>query len=340
MRITINDVARKAEVSKATISRYLNGQYNSMSKETRQKIAETVNELNYKPNLVARSLKRKSSQTIGVIVANIINPFSTEITRGIEDVCISKNFNIILCNADDSPKKQQEYLETLHNKQVDGFIIQPAKGEVEGLINICKTEIPFVLIDRKISELNVDTVVVDNYLGAKNAIKYLIELGHKNIAFISADMEGVSSREDRFHGFNDALTEAGLGLKNEYLKIIQKDPSAVNIAIRQLFSLALPPTAIFSINGRITLDILLALKGLKLRIPKDVSLLGFDSPEWAEVVEPPLTSVVQPVYKIGVTAAELLLRRITSKRKGGTRPKEESLETELVIRESCRNILY
>lgn len=339
MRITINDVAKKAEVSKATISRYLNGQYKSMSAETRRRITEAINELNYKPNLVARSLKRKSSQTIGVIVANILNPFSTEITRGIEDVCITKNFNIILCNADDSPKKQQEYLEMLHLKQVDGFIIQPAKGEVDGLHNIYKTNVPFVLIDRKIPDLSVDTVTVNNYIGTKNAIKYLIELGHQNIAFISADIEGVSSRQDRFQGFVDALSEAGFRFKDEYLKIIQKNSSAVNMAIRQLFSLASPPTAIFSVNGRITLDILLALKELKFRIPNDVSLLSFDSPEWAEVVEPPLTSVVQPVYKIGVTAAELLLKRILSKRKGGIRPKEESLETELVIRESCRKIL-
>lgn len=334
MSITINDVARKAKVSKTTISRYLNKQFSNMSEETRQRISVAIEELGYQPNIVARGLKRKRIQTIGVLVANILNPYSTEIVRGIEDVCKSWNFNMIVCNADDDPRKQQEYLEMLHAKHIDGFIIQPAEGNADGLMALYRNSVPLVLIDRRLPELKVDTVTVNNRLSSKRAIEYLIKLGHSRIALLTSPINNISSRQERFEGYLDALKNAGFKQKEEYVKILSPQSTAYQ-AVKELLTLNEPPTALFTINGRVTLETLMALKKLKVRVPTDLSLIGFDNPEWAEIVEPPVTTVAQPVYKLGVTAANLLLQHIQGKTRGGNKPKTIIFDTELIIRESC-----
>ena len=335
---TISDVAKKAGVSKTTASRYLNQQFESMTEETKMRVATAIAELDYKPNLLARSLKLKRVQTIGVIVANIMNPFSTEITRGIEDYCISKGFNIVLCNADDQPGKQQDYLEMLHAKQIDGFIIQPAEGNIDGLIELCQKNMPLVLIDRCIPELEVDTVLVDNREGMKEAVNYLREIGHKKIALLSPPPKSISSRNERIEGYLEALAAEQLEDGDEYLEIYEPNKEGLYKAVKGLLARPEPPTALITINGRVTLETLVVLKNLKLRIPQDLSLLGFDNPEWAQIVEPPLTTIEQPTYQLGVAAAELLLQRVTRKKGGSKKAKKLVLDTKLIIRDSCTPI--
>lgn len=335
---TISDVAKKAGVSKTTASRYLNQQFESMTEETKMRVATAIAELDYKPNLLARSLKLKRVQTIGVIVANIMNPFSTEITRGIEDYCISKGFNIVLCNADDQPGKQQDYLEMLHAKQIDGFIIQPAEGNIDGLIELCQKNMPLVLIDRCIPELEVDTVLVDNREGMKEAVNYLREIGHKKIALLSPPPKSISSRNERIEGYLEALAAEQLEASDEYLEIYEPNKEGLYKAVKGLLARPEPPTALITINGRVTLETLVVLKNLKLRIPQDLSLLGFDNPEWAQIVEPPLTTIEQPTYQLGVAAAELLLQRVTRKKGGSKKAKKLVLDTKLIIRDSCTPI--
>lgn len=332
---TINDVAKKAGVSKTTVSRYLNQQFESMTEETRQRVAAAIAELEYTPNMVARGLKVKGMQTIGVIVADVLNPYSTEITRGIEDYCISKGFNIVLCNADDRPEKQQDYIRMLHAKQIDGFIIQPADGSVDGLIDLWQKKIPLVLIDRSLSELEVDTVLVNNRKGMREAVTYLRSLGHQKIALLTPPPKKISSRRERIEGFLDVFSSQGES-NDAYLEIYYPGPEGLYRAIKGLLERKEPPTALITINGRVTLETLVALKNLNLRIPDDFSLLGFDNPEWAQIVEPPLTTIEQPTYEMGVAAAELILRQITKERRRRLKAKRIELDTKLIVRESCQ----
>ena len=333
---TINDVAKKAGVSKTTVSRYLNQQFDSMTAETKQRVAAAIAELEYTPNMVARGLKVKGMQTIGVIVANVLNPYSTEITRGIEDYCISKGFNMVLCNADDRPEKQQDYIRMLHAKQIDGFIIQPADGSIGGLIDLWQKEIPLVLIDRSLPELEVDTVLVDNRKGMSEAVTYLHSLGHQKIALLTPPPKKISSRQERIEGFLEAFSSNQGESNDAYLEIYDPGPEGLYRAIKGLHEKKDPPTALITINGRVTLETLVVLKDLNLQIPYDFSLLGFDNPEWAQIVEPPLTTIEQPTYQMGVAAAELILRQITKERRGRSKQKRIELDTKLVVRESCQ----
>lgn len=168
--ITITDVANHAKVSKSTVSQYLNKRYEYMSEKTRKKIEETIEELNYQPNIIARSLKQKSTFTVGVVVANILHTFSTQVIRAIENYFYEQGFHIIVCNADDNPEKEKNYIEMLRAKQVDGIIIFPTGDNLDLYQRMKSDQFPIVFMDRTIEELNIATVMLDNHLASKLAV--------------------------------------------------------------------------------------------------------------------------------------------------------------------------
>ncbi len=342
MSVTIKDVAKRACTSATTVSRYLNKIPGSMSKETEKRVAAAIEELDYTPNMIARSMnKKRSIETIGVIVADIINPYSTQIIRGIEDICKTKNFNIILCNTDDDPQKQQEYLDMLVSKQVDGIIIQPIKGGLEKLRQI-KEKIPIVILDRQFKELDcLDTVLVDNRMGAKSINDYLINLNHTNIGLITPPYDFVSSRYHRVEGYKDAISSANLEVGEDKIFIINsKEEEMVEEELAEIIKGIKEKTnitALFTINAKVTLEVLIVLDKLNIHIPGDLSLVGFDNPQWSRLIKPKLTVLEQPTYQIGVESAKLLLDRISAKEKNII-PKFIKLKTKLIKGESCRGI--
>jgi len=334
--ITITDVAQQAGVSKSTISRYLNGHFESMSLATKANIAKVIAELDYQPNALARSLKQKHTKTIGAIVANILNPFTTSIIRGIEDHCNAAGFSLILCNADDNPDKEKEYLEILMAKQIDGLIISTTECNND-LLNKVNKKIPLVIIARKVLEVHSDTVTVDNEQGVSLAIDHLVALGHEHIAMFTLPFRSVniSPRLERVEGYKRALRRHGIDFRPELLIESECSEAAVTVHLQKLLHSSLDkPTAIFGGNDLMMMAILKCLKKLTYKIPDDVAVIGFDDWEWAELIDPPVTVVAQPTYTMGQKAADLVIHGI-QRSKVLHSPSFVVYPPQLIIRKSC-----
>lgn len=337
MPITINDVAQQAGISKSTVSRYLNGRYDCMSAATKERITQVIAELEYYPNDIARSLKQKSTRTIGAIVANILNPFSTSVIRGVEDYCKNAGFNVILCNADDDPVKEKEYIEMLMAKQIDGLIINTTGRNNELLQNVIQ-KIPLVLIDRKVPAIKSDVVTVDSFQGACLAVNHLFSLGHWEIAMFVLPYEDVSPRLERVQGYQAALANNGLPFRPEYLVETAVAEQAVTGKLQTLLAGPHKPTAVFGINNVMTMAIVKALKRLRCSIPQDMAVIGFDDWEWAELLEPAVSVIAQPTYQIGEKAASILIKRIKAKTVAPKKPSIKVYQPWLIARKSAGEI--
>lgn len=336
MSVTIAEVARIAGVSKSTVSRYLNGLYDHMGADTRERISRVIAELDYRPNTLARSLKQKRTHTVGAIVANILNPFSTSIIRGIEDTLQEAGFNLILCNADDDPAKERDYVNMLVDKQIDGLIINTTGCNNE-LIAQVNQNTPVVLIDRKVPDIGIDTVTVDSAKGVSQAIAHMVGLGHRNIAMFTLPYDHVSPRLERVQAFRAALADHELPFREEWLVQTSIKENDVLSKLRALLCTEVStrkPTGIFCANNMITMSVIKAIKKIGLTIPDEVSVLGFDDWEWAQLIEPPVTVVAQPVYDMGNKAASLLIKRLKSSR-SPKKPITISFEPQLIRRKSC-----
>lgn len=328
-KVTMKDVAEKAGVSKSTVSQYLNGRFEYMGAETKQRIQAAVEELGYRPNYVARSLKQKRTSTIGIIVANIVHRFSTEVSRAIEDLCHENDMHVIVCNADDNPEKEKKYIEMLRAKQVDGMIIFPTGGNKEIYQNMVEEKYPVVFMDRKVENMPIDTVVVNNTEAAYKAVRHLIDQGHQRIGFVSPPLL-ISTRRERLEGYRKALTEQGIPIcdcdvKNSEIKEMQRE-------LRDMFDQPSPPTALFAANDLVLLEALRFIKENRLNVPEELALIVFDNIPYAELMSPTLTTVIQPAFEMGKYAAQLLVEKIEKSRTA--EPKAHVFNAELIIRES------
>ncbi|ARK28646.1 LacI family DNA-binding transcriptional regulator [Halalkalibacter krulwichiae] len=330
---TINDVAKRAGVSKSSVSRVLNGNFEYMSEEMKNKILKAVEELNYRPNSVAQSLKKKSTQTIGIIISDISNPFWSEVLKGVQYECTRSGYGLMVSSSGEDAKVELENIITLKNKQVDGLIINTT-GRNMDLFNQLEDEMySFVFLDRFNDDLKTDTVIVNNILGAKQSVQYLIDQGHKRIATLLYPVENKSPRIDRLEGYKQALSENNIPIDEDLIKICsQKSESGIK-ATKALLSLPNRPTAIFSTNTLLNLEVLRGVREVGLNVPKDVSLFGYDDYPWVPLLDPPLSTVAQPAYQMGAKATALLINRMKRKRK--TKPRIVQLDPELKIRSSC-----
>ncbi|KAB2330999.1 LacI family DNA-binding transcriptional regulator [Bacillus mesophilum] len=311
-KVTIADVAKHAGVSKSTVSQYLNQRFDYMREETKIRIEETINELGYKPNILARSLKQKSTTTIGVIVANILHVFSTQVIRAIEDVCNEKDFHVIICNADDQPEKEKKYIDMLRAKQVDGLILFPTGKNVEQYQELISENYPVVFIDRLINGLQTDTVLLDNEKASFLAVDSFVKHGYSKIAVLSPPIEpDVTPRVERLSGYKKALEHHQLSIREEF--IVSGKTTDMQSLIHHLFQLSDPPKAILATNDRSLMELLSYVKKNKLSIPKDIGLIGIDDVSFADIYNPGLTTVAQPAFEMGEKAAELLFKRIQEK---------------------------
>ncbi|MFJ7753782.1 LacI family DNA-binding transcriptional regulator [Peribacillus muralis] len=330
--ITITDVANHANVSKSTVSQYLNKRYEYMSEKTRKKIEETIEELNYQPNILARSLKQKSTFTVGVVVANILHTFSTQVIRAIENYFYDHGFHIIVCNADDNPEKEKNYIEMLRAKQVDGIIIFPTGDNLDLYKRMKRDQFPIVFMDRTIEELNIATVMLDNHLASKLAVDRFVDKGFENIAIITTSIiRDISPRIERIQGYKDALSAHGIRCNPDYIKTVNAEE--IPDALSDFFDLEKPPQAILAGNDIILNGVLRYMKKYGIHIPEDIAVIGIDDVPYASFYTPTITTIDQPAIEMANLAAELLLSQINKEENKDT--SVHRLKPTLLMRNSC-----
>ncbi len=331
---TIQDVAKRAGVAPITVSRVINNSgYASVA--TRERVEAVIAELGYVPNTLARGLRSKRTNTLALVVTDITNPFFTLIARGVEDVASEAGFTVIYCNTDESEDKEVRYANILVQKQVDGVLLVPACSNQKSVQFLQSNEIPVVLIDRTVPNIETDGVRCNSEAGAHQLINHMLGLGHTHIAAISGP-ENVSTSEERIAGYRRALAEAGLSSNEQVLYGAFTQASGyelTNQALEHIPNL----TAIFGTNNFISIGILKALRDLGLAVPQEMAVVGFDDLPTNMIVDPILTVAAQPAYEMGQKAAELLLHRLS-----GTvpeHPQELILATEIIERQSSGTTL-
>ncbi|WP_085656940.1 LacI family DNA-binding transcriptional regulator [Pseudomonas sp. B11(2017)] len=306
---TIKDVAALAGISYTTVSHVVN-KTRPVSEEVRLKVEAAIKSLDYVPSAVARSLKAKTTATIGLLVPNSLNPYFAELARGIEDYCERNGYCVILCNSDDDPEKQRNYLRVLLEKRIDGLIVASAGGDdglVQGLTGV-KT--PMVIVDRGLDGVDADLVRIDHEYGAYLATRHLLELGHRDIATIGGPVS-TSVAQMRLAGFRRAMDEAGGTVSPG--RVLESDfTSTGGYNAAALLLEGNPPTAIFAGNDMIGIGVLRAAAERNVRVPTELSVIGFDDIQMSRYVYPALTTVGQSILQLGEMAAEVLLRRIAS----------------------------
>lgn len=335
MKVNIKIVAEKAKVSTATVSRVLRNDP-KVKEKTRKKVIKAINDLNYEVNAVARSLRQKKTFTIGVIVGNVLSQFYSIIAKSVEDVAQKNGYNMILCNGDDDPKKELSYLKVLKSNRVDGIILTPT-GKNEDYINyLIESDTKMILLDRLIDDVKCDAVLVDNENGAYKAVKHLIEQGYRKIGIITGYLDRTTGR-GRLNGYLKALNEAGIKKDDNLIKIGNFKKRCGIELTKELLERAERPDAIFISNIDMTLGALITITEMKIKIPEDIGIVGFDDSEWAMIFDPPITTVRQPVYNLGSTAAEMLIKKINDNKKFlNSEPIIITLNTELIIRNSTK----
>lgn len=303
----MRDVAQRAGVAPITVSRVINDS-GYVSDEVRLRVQQAIDELNYVPNRLGPSMRSKRSNTIGLIVTDITNPFWTTVVRGVEDAAYKAGYHLFLCNSDESPEKELEYTELLLSRQVDGFLISPAETNFDSLEFIQKQQKPIVLLDRHIGNPDIDVVRGDSERGAYVLTNHLIGLKHQHIALLSGS-ETVSTAADRAKGYKRAMLEAGLEKNTNILWGEFTQESGYLLALEALQTQPLP-TALIAANNFIAIGAIRVLDNFGLTIPDDISLVVFDDLPEAIAVRPFLTAVAQPAYEMGLMAANILFDRL------------------------------
>ncbi|MCF8266340.1 MAG: LacI family transcriptional regulator, partial [Melioribacteraceae bacterium] len=290
LNVTLKNIAEKTGCSVSTISRVLNkkGKQFRISKETQELILRTAEELDYKPNELARGLRLKKSNTIGLLVPDISNPFFAHVTHIIQQYAYSEGYTLIVCNTNEDISLEIDHIDLLRRKGVDGFIILPVGTESAHIKELANRNFPFVLMDRIFENLDSNAVVVDNQKGSYQAVKHLIDNGHTRIAIIQG-LKKTSTNSARLKGYSEALREANIELDDRL--IVGNDFRRENgyIETKLLLKRKDPPTAIFSTGDLITLGILEAMSEESKSIPKDISLVSFDDIDYAPFLVAPLT---------------------------------------------------
>lgn len=329
---SLKDVAKKAGVSIATVSRVLNNNPN-VNPEIVSKVKKIIKSLNYRPNRVAQRLRVKDGnrKLIGLLVPDIQNPFYVEVIRGVEEIAHRNDYAVLMGNFAQEEEKHDMYLNLMISESVDGLIVAPTHEKDSKVIGLIKNGFPIVCVDRGISDLEVDVVLVDNHKGAYDAVKHLIKAGHRKIAYL-AGLQTIPTTIQRQQGFEEALKENNIPIRSEFIKFGDSKQESGQKLARELLLMKDPPTAFFTGNNLITLGALETIHNMNLKIPDQVAIVGFDDMPWSISLNPPLTAVSQPGYEIGKRATNMLLNRIAEP----DRPHAKVvLRTKLIIRNSC-----
>ncbi|MBM4338756.1 MAG: LacI family transcriptional regulator [Deltaproteobacteria bacterium] len=330
---TIKDVAKQVGVSTATVSHVIN-KTRFVSGEITERVLQVIRDLNYQPNAIARSLVKRKTHTIGIIISDILNPFYTAIVRGIEDVTYKSGYNVMLCNTDEDVEKEVLYIQVLLEKRIDGLVLSSAfQNGIHPLASQLK-KIPLVSIVRKIKGVTSDGVFGDNAGGAYQAIEHFIQLGHRRVGIISGPL-GLSSGAERLEGYKKALADHQIPIEEHWIKLGDFKKESGYSLTKKLFQEKHLFTALFVVNNQMTIGALNALTELGVRIPEDLSLISFDDMEWYSLINPSLTTIEQSPYLLGKTAGEMLLQKINHKRRNS---KKVVIPSRLIIRNSTAGI--
>lgn len=327
---TARDIARVAGVSTSTVSHVLNGT-RWVSTDLRKRVHTAVDELGYEPDGLARSLRVRRSNTIGLVVSDIANPFFTAAVRGIQDVAQARGYGLILSNSDEDGDKEATYLRVLKNRRVDGIILAPAADAYPYLSKLACSGFPLVFLDRELQPLEVAAAVLDNRGAARDATDHLVRLGHTRIAMI-AGRRRISATEERIAGYRAGLENAGLPYDDSLVVSGEPGIAEARRVADRLLALDPRPSAFFITNNTMTIGAMGSIRTRGLRVPEDISIVSIDDVSWADVFEPRLTTVAQPTYELGRVAADLVLRRIAGDLDAATA--RAVLPGHLIIRDS------
>jgi LacI family transcriptional regulator len=324
---TIRDVARLAGVAPITVSRVLNNA-GPVNLETRARVEAAIAELNYVPNVLARSFRSKRTETLALVLTDITNPFWTRVARGVEDSARQAGYSVFLCNTDENEAIQLETVHLLLKKQVDGILLVPRRNGAELIERIRQQQVPVVVLDRRIPEIDVDVVRGDSEGGAYQLTHILLGLGHRRITLLSGPAD-VSTAADRVAGFRQALFEAGC-LSEGQIVYGEYSYDSGYAHTKNLLTQSPRPTALFAGNNLIATGAYHAIQQSGQQVPQDLALVSFDDFPPELQIDPFFTCAVQPAYELGCQATWLLLERLTQ---AGT-PREIVLPVEIVTRRS------
>ncbi len=325
---TIYEIAKKAGVSPSTVSRALSGN-GYVSKKMKEKIMAIAEEMNYRPNELARALVTKKSYTIGLVVADIGNPFFPALARGVEDAANVEGYNIILCNTDSNATKAREYVRLLSSRQTDGVVFCSASVSDSHVKTVTDSGIPVVLIYPS-NSLKCDMVACDNLSGGMMATEHLIGLGHTSIAIITAKVNRITGA-DRLKGYKKALAKHNLRLNDDYILDGDYSMESGYDCTKRFLKLKYRPTAIFATNDLMAIGAINAVEDEGLKVPDDIAIVGYDDITMASFVKPKLTTVAQPKYEMGNLACKVLLDRI---KKPDAQIRSTVLKPKLIVRGS------
>jgi LacI family transcriptional regulator len=326
---TIQDVAREAGTSVSTVSRVLTGS-TPVNPDKRAAIEEAVERLGFSPSHIARSLRTRATHTISLLINDIANPFYSALARGVESEANQHGYSLILCNSNDNPDHERQYLKVLRDKQVDGIIFGPTGHNLD-FIEALAHSIPLVLVDRRLHNIPAISVLADNAGGAFAAARHIITQGHTRIGVVIWDPDIITMTE-RLSGYQRAMREASLPMPDELiLRVPRAHPDNISTYVFEWLT-AVRPSAIFALNNQLGVGTLRAIRRSNLTIPDQIALLVFDDLDFFELTRPPITAIVQPAFAMGQRAMQYLAARIQDR--DADLPETTIFPTELVIRES------
>ncbi len=331
MGITIKDIAKEARVSIASVSRVINNKSEGVSEETRKRILNIMEKHNYIPSNLARGLVTKKTNIIGLVLPDIINPFFPGIVRGVEDAANKYGYNIILCNTDDDKEKERTYIQILKEKCVDGIIYTSALKATNKNIELLKDyNIPFVSMDRAIDFEDIPFICTNGEEGMFKIVEYIVKNGHRDIAYI-AGTKGAPSNHSRLEGYIKALKEYGIPINQDIIKYGDYKLEGGQLCMKELLDSNIKFTAVACENDLMAIGALEILNNRKIRVPKEISITGYDDIFLTNVTCPKITTVAQPIYEMGFNAVELLTKIINKEK---ITNHKIVLEPKLIIRDS------
>jgi LacI family transcriptional regulator len=328
---TLKEVAHLANVSTATVSNVINNT-KFVSEDIKKQVFDAMEALNYRPNEIAKSLRVKQSKLIGILISDIANGFISNVVKGIENTLSEKGYNVLLCSTDSDITKEKEYLDVLMGKRIDGLIISSSAGTGDHYNDLLKAKVPLVFLNRCPDHFPSNMVMTNNIKGAYQATEHLIKHGYKKIAVITGPLH-FSTGRDRFIGYQRALEDYGIPFKKEMVFEGNFDIESGYERTKEILESDISAEAIFISNNSMSLGAYKYIKDKGLKIPQDIAIYGYDDPEWADVVNPPLSGIRQPAYELGIHAANNIMDTISGI---STEAREIIyLDPEMVIRNSC-----
>lgn len=331
---TIVEVAKVAQVSVATVSNVIR-ESKKVSPELQERVRAAIRELDYYPNEIARSLKVKQTRMLGMVLPDITNPFFPDVIRGAEDNAFERGYFLMTANTDEKIARERRVISALRSYRADGILLASAPGsDASHILSTIQAGVSVVCLDRSVTSVKTDAVLLDNVRGSKECVRHLIQGGHRRIAVITGSLQLQTGRE-RLRGYEEALHETGIDVRQEL--IFEGDfrqESGYRLGKELLLRRRMKPTAVLVCNGVMTVGVLQALEEMNLECPDDLALATFDDLALDRSFHPHLTAVVQPGYEIGARAATMLMDRIEGKRAG--EPVVVRIAPTLIVRESTR----